>query len=162
MLRGWRIKYSGGPFVSSLLSLINHHHGDDLKRPGWARLSVTRDLGNIRDKVTAVARHHLFILRGNSSDLCLNTEMPREGELKQHYTLWVHPTSPEPGWWLQIPCVFLLGASQLSLNTLRCHHFDVSFFKKRDSKEFCVALEPNPCPKLISGTKQGFGTNIGF
>lgn len=52
---------------------------------GW--IKEERDLGNIRDKVTAFAWHHLFILRETNSDLCLNAEMPREGELKQHEAL---------------------------------------------------------------------------
>lgn len=52
---------------------------------GW--IKGGRDLGNIRDKVTAVAWRHIFILRETNSDLCSNTEMLREGELKQHDAL---------------------------------------------------------------------------
>lgn len=46
-----------------------------------SRIKREQDLGNIRDKVTGVARQHLFILRGTNSEL-IQTEMLREGGIK--------------------------------------------------------------------------------
>lgn len=80
----------------------------------------------------AVARHHLFILRGINSELCLNTEMPREGELKHHDVhhefAQLHQNQAGAS---KFPLFSFLEIPSLRLSTLRCHHCDAGKKKKK-------------------------------
>lgn len=85
------------------------------------------DLGNIRDKVTAVARHHLFILRGMNSELCLNTEMPRDGGIKAQ----LHQNQASAAKFLLFS---FLEIPSLSLSTLRCCYCDTGLKKTKKNR----------------------------